>query len=41
MIIQINEENVNTKIILDDNKEILLKDLLSYHWLEKFEQHQL
>ena len=39
MIIQINKDNKNTKIILDINKEILLIDLLPNHWLEKYEKN--
>ena len=36
MIYEINKENLNTKIILGENKEITLKKLLPEIWQEKF-----
>jgi len=34
MIIQIDKENMDTKIILGEDKEITLKELLPLHWLD-------
>lgn len=37
MILQLNKENYNTKIILSNDREILLKEYLPDHWLLDFE----
>jgi len=34
MMIQIDKENMDTKIILGEDKEITLKELLPLHWLD-------